>query len=73
MIMAATGGLPPEADFIEMVGYSSLNPYFKSKIFRRFLIQYRQNGCNGSRLVSPPTTRMKAHAFQIRRKRMFNL
>lgn len=73
MIMTATGGDPPDPDFIETVSYSSLNPYFKSKLFRRYLIQYREKGCSSSRKAPSPTPEMKLRALQARRKQMYGL
>ena len=71
MIMAATGGAPPDADFIEQVSYSSTNPYFKTRIFRRYLIQYRQNGSTADRRLPPPTPEMVMRALNNRRQRLY--
>lgn len=73
MIMEATGGDPPEAEFVEQVSYSSMNPYFRTKIFRRLLIKYRQNGCTQLRPLPPPSVDMKIRALQARRKQMYGL
>lgn len=35
---------PPSADFIETIGYASLNPLFRKPKFRKALIEYRKNG-----------------------------
>ena len=72
MIMMATGGEAPSPDFVEEIGYSSLNPYFRSPIFRRLLIQYRKNGCTQEEPSKPPTPEMKLRAMQRRRRRMYD-
>ncbi len=38
------GGSAPPADLIEQIGYSSINPLFRSVKFRRALINYRRDG-----------------------------
>ena len=73
MIMAATGGEPPDPDFVEHISYSSINPYFRSPIFRRLLIQYRKNGCTQEEPSKPPTPEMKMRAMQRRRQQMYGL
>jgi hypothetical protein len=34
----------PSADFIEIIGYASLNPLFRKPKFRKSLIEYRKTG-----------------------------
>ena len=73
MIKKATENKAPEADFIEMISYSSTNPYFQTKIFHRLLLQYRRNGCTQTRPVSKPTPEMIKRALEQRRKNMYGL
>ncbi len=46
---------PPSADFIETIGYASLNPLFRKPKFRKALIEYRKYG-----LYSGPPKKSKA-------------
>ena len=62
--------LEPEADFIESVAYSSLNPYFKGALFRRLLIKYRQNGCTQSWAAKEPDADTIRRYVKVRRARM---
>ncbi len=73
MIMAATGGEPPEPDLIEHISYSSINPYFQSSVFRRLLIAYRKNGCTQENPSKPPTPEMIKRAMQRRRRQIYGL
>lgn len=61
----------PEADLIEQISYSSINPYFRSAIFRKLFIKYRQNGCHQRVPIPPPTPETKMRTLQVRRKRMY--
>lgn len=44
LIMEVNGSGAPSADFIEAIGYASLNLLFRKPKFRRALIEYRKNG-----------------------------
>lgn len=73
MIMEITVNGAPDADLIEQISYASMNPYFRGKIFRRLLIQYRQNGCTQLRPVLPPSPEKKMRALNQRRRQMYGL
>lgn len=38
----------PDADLIESISYASTNPFFRSVLFRRALIDYRIHGLHGA-------------------------
>ena len=71
MIMEVTVNGAPDADLIEQISYASMNPYFRGKIFRRLLIQYRQNGCTQLRPLPPPSPEKKMRALNKRRRQMY--
>ena len=73
MLMAVAGAMPPNADFIEQLSYSSRNPYFKTKLFRRHLIGYRQTGCRAEHLAPLPTPKQKMEALRIRKRQMYGI
>lgn len=62
-----TGGYEPTPEFIESIGYSSLNPYFKSVGFRRTLMSYRRNGCRQWKKAPPPSIEMIRKKLQVRK------
>lgn len=70
IIMAATGGKAPEADFVEQVSYSSTNLYFKTQDFRQSLMLYRELGCVTGKLFAKPSIQKKVDALYLRRKYM---
>ena len=72
-MIVAVSDSEPDADIIEQISYSSINPYFKTTIFRKLLIKYRQNGCYQRVPTPPPSPETKMRALQIRRKRLYGL
>lgn len=56
MIMKITGRLnDPDPDLIEAISYSSIQPFFRTPMFRRMLIEYRNKGCHTSKPMTRPT------------------
>lgn len=45
---ACTSWRGPDADLIESISYASTNPFFRSVLFRRALIDYRIHGLYGA-------------------------
>jgi hypothetical protein len=64
------GGYEPLPEFIEQIGYTSLNPYFKSVRFRKTLMTYRKQGCRQWRKTSPPSSQMIRERMRVRKKKM---
>lgn len=44
LIKASSEGRKPPADLIEFISYGSMNPLFRTVIFRKALIKYRNEG-----------------------------
>lgn len=63
LILGAVEGQAPTADFIETIGYSSLNPLFKKPKFRRALKAYREHGLYSGR---PKKTTPAIELYYIR-------
>lgn len=59
----------PEPDFIEAIGYSSLNPLFRKLKFRKALKHYRENGlyCGDPKRPNPTT---ELYYMRIRRNNL---
>lgn len=65
-----SGGYEPLPEFIEQVGYTSLNPYFKSVRFRKALLVYRKQGCRQRKKAPTPSFQLIRERMKIRKKRM---
>ncbi len=65
-------GCAPDADLIEAISYSSINPYFKTERFRYQLIKYRIEGCHSEHPIPPPTPQQLARAKAARQKLIQN-
>lgn len=48
LVMESANNGAPKADLIESVSYASTNPFFRTILFRRALIDYRINGLYGA-------------------------
>lgn len=64
------GGYEPLPEFIEQIGYASLNPYFKSVRFRKALMVYRKQGCRQRKKAPVPSSQMIRERMRIRKNRM---
>lgn len=49
LIMESATAGAPNADLIESISYASINPFFRTILFRRALIDYRINGLYGAK------------------------
>ena len=67
------GGYEPLPEFIERIGYASLNPYFRSVRFRKALMTYRKQGCRQWRKAPAPSPQLIRERMQVRKNKMKNL
>lgn len=65
-----SGGYEPLPEFIEQIGYTSLNPYFRSVRFRKALMIYRKQGCRQWRKAPAPSPQLIRKRMQVRKNRM---
>jgi hypothetical protein len=56
----------PDADLIEAISYSSINPYFRTVSFRKALIKYRQRGCTAEHPRPNPSPERIERAIKAR-------
>lgn len=63
LIQETLNGNVPDPDFIEEIGYASLNPLFKKNKFRRALKLYRETGLYSG---VPKKTTPKTELYYIR-------
>lgn len=68
-----SGGHEPLPEFIEQIGYTSLNPYFRSIRFRKALMIYRKQGCRQWRKAPAPSPQLIRERMQVRKNKMKNL
>lgn len=69
LIVGSGGADGPDANLIELIGYFSLDPYFKTPEFRKALIEYRRTRLHPKCPIKPQVDR-ELRYIEYRKKRI---